>query len=96
MKSTRMRLPADLSVWWLSAAMLWLSVSAWGQTTPSDNPPALKPTVTVERQGRWLVLNYKLLGPDGQPSPQNASNSRPEFTVHQGTRKVASGQFEYG
>lgn len=73
-----------------------LMAAAWGQTTPSDQPPAVKPIVTVARQGRELVLNYKLLGPDGQPSTQNASNGRPEFTVHQGKRKVASGQFEYG
>jgi hypothetical protein len=53
--------------------------------------------VTVEHQGRLLVLTYgpkptpgalmSFAGPRGEP---------PQFAVYQGQRQIASGQFEYG
>jgi hypothetical protein len=96
MRSTRGQLRTGFFTWLLSAAMLWLSASAWGQTAPSGETPAGKPAVTVERRGRLLVLNYKLVGTDGQPLAPSGSGGRPEFAIHQGNRKIASGQFEYG
>jgi hypothetical protein len=96
MKSTRMPLPAGLSVWWLLGAVLWLSASAWGQTAPSEETPALRPAVTVQHQGRLLVLSYKLMDANDQPCTQSVSSSRPTFTIHKGNRKIASGQFQYG
>ena len=80
----------------LSAAVLWLSGSAWGQTAPPGATPAAKPAVTVQRQGHVLVLNYRLVGSDGRPLTQNVPSARPEFTIHKGNRKIASGKFEYG
>ncbi len=96
MKSTRRQLRSGIFICLLWAAVLWLSVSAWGQTAPLGGMPAMKPAVTAERQGRLLVLSYKLVGADGQPVTQNVPGGPPEFTIYQGNRRIASGQFEYG
>ncbi len=96
MKLTRIPLLSGSFLWLASGAVLWLSTSAWGQTASSDETRAVKPTVTVERQGRMLVLTYRLLGADGQPYGQRAAGSRPGFTIHQGKKQIASGPFAYG
>jgi hypothetical protein len=56
--------------------------------------------VSVARRGKFLVLEYRLTGADGEvyhlgrtgPGP----GVPPEFAIHQGNRKVLSGQFEFG
>ena len=102
MKSTYTQLLSGSLVWLVSGAALSLSTSAWGQTAPPDEAPALKierpvkPAVTVQRQGRLLILSYRLVGADGEPYTQSVPSNQPEFTVYRGQRKIASGQFQYG
>ncbi len=96
MKLTRIPLLTGSFLRLASGVVLWLSASAWGQTAPSDEMPAVKPTVTVERQGPVLVLTYRLLGAEGQPAGPSAAGSRPAFTIHQGKRLVAAGPFAFG
>jgi hypothetical protein len=98
MRSTRTQLACGAILWLLSGAVLWQSTSAWGQTAPvlSGQPSAGKPGVTVERQGRLLVLNYGVPGEDAQSEPKSEPNSPPGFAIYEGQRKIASGQFEYG
>jgi hypothetical protein len=92
MRLTRTSLLSGPFVWLAAGAALWLSASAGGQTAPSGETPAAQPAVTVERQGRLLVLNYEVPGQDVQSEP----NSPPGFAIYQGQKKIASGQFEYG
>jgi len=96
MRSMRTQWPFRLRVGLVSGVALWLSGSAWGQTAPAGATPAAKPAVTAQRQGRLLVLSYKLVSADGRPAMPSVPSSRPEFTVHKGKRKIASGKFEYG
>ena len=53
--------------------------------------------ITVEHQGRLLVLTY---GPKpsagGLVSFTDPRGEPPRFAVYQGQRQIASGQFEYG
>jgi hypothetical protein len=54
--------------------------------------------VTASRSGGDLVMNYHLTGVGGE-TYQLANDNRthpPEFAVHQGGKKTASGQFEFG
>jgi hypothetical protein len=63
-------------------------------TTLSGGP--LQP-VTVEHQGRLLVLTYgPKPGAGGLASPTSARGKPPRFAVYQGQRQIAAGQFEYG
>jgi hypothetical protein len=82
---------------------LALGSAVWGEGAPQGDPALgksgnpLQPNVTVEHQGRLLVLRYSAArsgdnpyasaGPRGEP---------PQFTVYKGRHQVASGQFEYG
>jgi hypothetical protein len=98
MRSTRTQLACGAILWLMAGAALWPSGAARGQTAPvlSGQPAAAKPGVTVERQGRLLVLNYGAAGADYRADTRSASTSPPEFTVYKGKKKIASGQFEYG
>jgi hypothetical protein len=53
--------------------------------------------VTVEHQGRLLVLNYGSKPGTGalmaSPAPRNEP---PGFVVYKGERPIASGSFEFG
>jgi hypothetical protein len=54
-------------------------------------------SVSVNRQGRKLALNYKLVGAGGAYQLVNQDRLHPpEFTVYQGDRKIASGKFQFG
>ena len=54
-------------------------------------------SVSVSRRGRYLALNYQLVGAGGPYQLVNQDRSHPpEFTVYQGDKKVASGKFEFG
>ena len=98
MRPTRTRLLCGAFVWLTLGAALWQNASAWGQTASvlAGPPSAGKPGVTVERQGRLLVLRYGTPGRDVQSEPRSEPNRPPEFAIYQGQRKIASGQFEYG
>jgi len=54
-------------------------------------------SVSIQRQGKYLALNYELVGAKGpyELAIQDRSHP-PEFAVYQGDKKVASGKFEFG
>jgi hypothetical protein len=53
--------------------------------------------VTVEHQGRLLVLTYgPQPGAGALASPTSTRGEPPRFVIYQGWRQIASGQFEYG
>lgn len=56
----------------------------------------LKQTLEVKRQGKTLVLDYKLLGIGGESYARANRSDPPSFTVYKGDTKIASGQFAYG
>jgi len=56
----------------------------------------LRQEVTVNRQGRVLVLNYRLLGIGGERYSDTTRNKPPRFTIYKGGVAIASGNFEYG
>ena len=68
----------------------------------SDEPATLKiggplkQTVKVNRQGRLLVMNYELLGVDGEQYTGGTSGEPPTFTVYRGDKEIASDKFEFG
>jgi hypothetical protein len=91
------------AVWFVLGSALVSRTPARGQEAPQDGPVILKsggllqPTVTVERHGRLLVLTYGPKSADGgQLTTADPRGEPPGFTVYQGQRKIASGQFEYG
>ena len=54
-------------------------------------------SVSVSRRGKYLALNYQLLGVGGAYQLVDQDRSHPpEFTIYQGDKKVASGKFEFG
>ncbi len=54
-------------------------------------------SVAVSRRGKYLALNYQLLGAGGPYQFVNQDRSHPpEFAVYHGDKKVASGKFEFG
>jgi hypothetical protein len=75
-----------------------------GRLTVSENAPAvlmaggpLTNSVSVSRRGRNLSLNYQLVGVGGAYQLVNQDRSHPpEFTVHEGDKKIAAGKFEFG
>lgn len=56
----------------------------------------LKQAVEVERRGRVLVLDYKLLGIGGENYRGGNREKPPGFTVYKGKQIIDSGQFQYG
>jgi hypothetical protein len=55
-------------------------------------------SVAASARGRNLVLNYRLIGAGGQSYqllPQDRSKP-PQFTIRQGDRQIAAGNFEFG
>jgi len=58
----------------------------------------LNHTVRIERIGRYLKLNYELIGSDGKKYSLWDVGGRPElaFAVYQGDTQIDSGKFEFG
>lgn len=57
----------------------------------------LRQVVEVKRQGRMLVLNYRVQGIGGEEyGPSRRPDSRAKFTVYRGEKAIATGAFEYG
>ena len=71
-------------------------------TIAADKPAVLKlgapltQTVKVKRQGSVLVLNYELLGSDGEKYTSSDRSKPPTFTIYKGDKEIASGKFEFG
>ena len=78
--------------------------AAEGGVVVSEKAPAvlavggpLTNSVSINRQGRKLSLNYQLVGAGGAYQILNQDRSHPpEFAVYQGDKKIASGKFEFG
>lgn len=56
----------------------------------------LVPTITVQRQGRILRLNYELRGVGGEAYTSGDRSRPPTFAVYRGQEKIDSGRFEFG
>jgi len=78
---------------------LFSQAMAWAQAPSSqeDSASQLKHTVEVLRQGRRLILHYALVDAKGQEQDlRKIAQEAPHFTVYQGDKKLATGQFEFG
>lgn len=53
-------------------------------------------TVAVNRRGRELSLNYRLVGARGEAYSLPGPRKEPEFAVYKGDKKLASGKFAFG
>ena len=69
-----------------------------GKPVRFDIRGPLTSSVTTQRAGRLLKLNYQLLDADGRKYERNDGDRGhpPQFAVYQGDRQIASGSFEYG
>ena len=90
---------------WLRAGEAEVSTFNAGKLSVSEQRPAslvaggpLTNSVEVRSERDSLRLSYKLLGADGRaykfPTPDY--KHPPEFTVFQGTNRLATGKFEFG
>jgi len=52
--------------------------------------------LTVEHQGKMLVLRHELRGVGGERYLCPEAGAPPEFVVYKGERKVGGGRFEFG
>ena len=73
----------------------WVTVTSDEPATLKIGGP-LKQTVTVNREGRVLVMNYELLGIGGEQYTTGSRADPPTFAVYKGGRKIASDNFEFG
>jgi hypothetical protein len=71
--------------------------------TIAENKPAelkvgapLKQTLQARREGRVLVLDYKLIGIGNEVYTKADRSNPPNFTVYKGNQEIASGRFAYG
>ena len=56
----------------------------------------LRQEITAGCRGRTLVLRHEFLGIGGERYSPEGRDRPPRFTIFQGQKAVASGQFEYG
>lgn len=56
----------------------------------------LKQVIETARRGKFLILNYKLIGIDGQNYIRTNIDKKPEFSVYKGNKLIGSGKFQYG
>jgi len=83
-------------------------VKAWG---PAANPRVsvagtnaailaaggpLTNTVTANRNGKNLALNYRLVGADGQAYELQGQRKEPQWAVLRAGKQIDSGQFQFG
>lgn len=73
----------------------WITVSKDEPAVLKVGAP-LKQTVEVKRKGRYLILNYKLLGLGGESYISSDSNKPPIFTIYRGEKEIASDKFQFG
>jgi len=56
----------------------------------------LKQIIHINRQGKYLVLSYELLGVDNQKYMNSNREKQPEFSIYKADKLIASGNFEFG
>jgi len=81
----------------------WFHFLSRDWVTVAEDKPAvfkvgapLKQTVKAQRRGKFLVLNYKLLGVGGEIYTGRDTSKPPTFTIYKGDKEIASGKFEFG
>jgi hypothetical protein len=81
----------------IPAAMRVVKIEPGGLVTLKLGAP-LRQTVQVERWGRSLVLNHRLLGQGGESYrvTQRQASKPPAFVIYQGENKLVSGDFTPG
>ncbi len=67
-----------------------------GQSCRLEIGAPLTSTVTWQRRGSVLKLDYALIGADGWKYSSQDRSDPPRFTVYQGDREIGSGSFKYG
>lgn len=67
-----------------------------GQACRLEIGTPLTSTVTSQRRGSVLKLDYALTGADGWKYSSRDRSDPPRFTVLQGGREIGSGSFKYG
>lgn len=80
---------------WMVPDQNWVEVGEDKPAVLKVGAP-LKQIVKATRQGRVLVLDYKLLGTGSEPYVRDNRSNPPTFTVYKGDERIASGTFEYG
>jgi hypothetical protein len=75
----------------------WITVDEKKPVVLAAGGP-LTNSVSLSRHGKYLRLNYQLLGVDGELYQRTLADRShpPEFAVYKGDRKIASGKFEFG
>jgi hypothetical protein len=80
-----------------------LSTSAYKWVTIAENEPAvlkvgapLKQILQVQRRGKSLIIDYKLLGVGGEAYVNGDRINPPGLTVYKGDKEIATGKFAYG
>ena len=74
----------------------WIEVSEEKPAVLRVGAP-LEQVLEVNRRGKVLILNYKLIGAGGeQYRDPMRPETRPSFTIYKGERKVGSDKFDYG
>jgi len=53
-------------------------------------------SVAISRRGKYLSLNYQLIGLGGEYAMAGIRSEPPAFTVYHGDKKLASGRFQFG
>jgi hypothetical protein len=53
-------------------------------------------SVSVNRRGKTLLLNYQLLGAGREAYELQGARTQPEFVVYRANKKIAAGKFEFG
>lgn len=56
----------------------------------------LEQKVEIRRQGRFLLMNYKLVGLAGESYIDNKRSKPVGFTIYKGDDKIISDKFQYG
>ena len=73
----------------------WITI-AENRTAGLKVGAPLKQTMEVMRQGKTLILDYKLLGIGGETYFHKDRSNPPSLTVYKGDKEIASGKFTYG
>jgi hypothetical protein len=80
-----------------------LSASTNDWITIDENEPVvlkvgapLKQILKVKRQGKNLIMYYKLLGVGGEAYINGDRSNPPALTVYKGDKEIATGHFAYG
>jgi hypothetical protein len=80
-----------------------LRTSMYDWITIAENEPALlkmgaplKQILEVKRQGKTLIMNYKLLGVGGEAYINADRSNPPGLTIYKGDKEIVNSSFAYG